>query len=57
MSKKQRAYVKEQNTVVENENVQVPSSVSIQEQLESFARIIVDIYLETEHDKIYKQEQ
>jgi len=52
MSKKQRAYVKEQNTVVENENVHAASPISIQEQLERFASIIVDIYLESEHDKI-----
>jgi hypothetical protein len=57
MAKKQRAYVTTQVAAVENEKVQIPSHISIQEQLERFAQIIVDIYIETEHDKIDKQEQ
>ncbi len=55
MSKKHSAYVTTQVVAVENEKIHLANHISLQEQLESFARIIVDIYLETEHDKIDKQ--
>jgi hypothetical protein len=55
MAKKQIAYVTTQVVAVDDEKVQIHSHVSIQEQLERFTQIIVDIYLETENGKIDQQ--